>query len=270
VRKKGYRLVFLGLVIGLGLLLAIEYKELVYTRLYPVFRSLEGYRLNHLPTYQIQEYNGFRIQHVEEDQEYMADLEKAITAYSSSVFDFFDYQPKRTIKMIVYKDRESLNEALRLEDQNTMGAFYGDTLNLLSPNAWTSPGRSHIAMLDNVFVHELTHLVVDDIARGNFPLWFTEGSALYLEYRLLGYEWGKELASMDYFSMEDLEKRFQSLDDDLAYRQSFVLVKAIVEQYGREKYLELLNELGRGVPFYDALEKILGIKSHNVEKLLVP
>ena len=49
-------------------------------------------------------------------------------------------------------------------------------------------------MLTNSFVHELTHLVVDDLAGGNFPVWFTEGSALYMEYMLLGYEWGRDLA----------------------------------------------------------------------------
>ena len=42
----------------------------------------------------------------------------------------------------------------------------------------------------------------------------------------------------------------------LAYRQSFLLVKGLIEKYGRESYLDFLHSLGDGTDFEDALADV--------------
>ena len=88
------------------------------------------------------------------------------------------------------------------------------------------------------------------MAGGNFPVWFTEGSALYMEYMLLGYEWGRELGSADIYSIEELTDDFYRLDEYQAYRQAFLEVSDIIERIGWDGYLDLLQELGDGQDFY--------------------
>lgn len=118
----------------------------------------------------------------------------------------------------------------------------------------------HPEMLSNVFIHELTHLMVDYLAKGNFPMWFTEGSALFMEYTFLGYEWGQDVKEFKHFTLEDLTHRFSELDEYLAYKQSFLMVRSIIETFGRDKYLTLLKSLGRGKNFSSAMEQIFDIK----------
>jgi len=42
--------------------------------------------------------------------------------------------------------------------------------------------------LENTALHEMVHLFTDDLGKGNFPTWFTEGVSWYFEYKINGYE----------------------------------------------------------------------------------
>ena len=53
---------------------------------------------------------------------------------------------------------------------------------------------------------------------------------------------------------------FDRQDEVLSYRQSILIVKGIVENYGRVRLLDILKELGSGADFKSAIRDILGME----------
>lgn len=98
-----------------------------------------------------------------------------------------------------------------------------------------------INALSDLFLHEFTHAVTDmacsdDTNLGKYPIWFIEGAATYLS---------------DQFKHREEERgesfKFNaSLDDMLnrggAYPAYYLFFKYVVETYGRDYILRLLND----------------------------
>jgi hypothetical protein len=225
-----------------------RFNSLVLARVYPVYQAFRGYRiLQSVPHYEEEQVGNFSIRHNSIDTDKLRDLVDIIYGYGNEVLDLFDYVPDGDIDVILFEDDKEFHQSLGIpKDQPTLGAYSGGKIAILERSEDGSVGN----MLTNSFVHELTHLVVDDLAGGNFPVWFTEGSALYMEYMLLGYEWGRELGSADIYSIEELTDDFYRLDEYQAYRQAFLEVSDIIERIGWDGYLDLLQELGDGQDFY--------------------
>lgn len=224
-----------------------RYNALVYTRVYPVYRAVQGYgiaqRISH---YENEQVKNFSIRYHSSNIDKLNDLENIIREYGDRVFNFFGFIPDRSIEIILFDNEQHLQHSLGIpDDQPTIGAYSGGKIALL---AQQEHGVEE-DMLINSFVHELAHLVIDEMAGGNFPTWFTEGSALYMEYRLLDYEWGQELVSMEPYSMEELTSHFDKLDEYCAYRQAFVYVRDLIERVGWDNYLALLQNLKNGRDF---------------------
>ena len=248
--KKGTIRWGLALCITLCIIIGvvIRFNGLVLARVYPVFQAFRGYRiLQSVPHYEEEQFGNFSIRHNSINPDKLRDLEDIIHGYGNKVLDLFDYLPAGYIDVILFGDQEEFHQSLGIpRDLPTMGAYSGGKIAILDKAEDGSGGN----MLKNSFVHELTHLVVDDLAGGNFPAWFTEGSALYMEYMLLDYEWGRELGTADIYSIEELTEDFYRLDEYRAYRQAFIEVSAIIERGGWDGYLNLLQELGEGRDFF--------------------
>ncbi|HHY81600.1 MAG TPA: hypothetical protein GX505_02845 [Clostridiales bacterium] len=236
------------------LMLLIRNKGLLITKAHPVMLQMEGRRITgRFADYQSLGTGWYSIHYQGNDDE-AADMVKSIAdTWGPEVLDFFCFHPSVPVNIMLYAEEDDLKGALRIpQGQSAIGAYAGGIVNLISPAAYKN-SEAAIDSLTNVFVHELAHLALDKIAKGNYPLWFTEGSALYLEYILLGYEWGKGIKDEPAYSIEDLTYRFNSLDEQAAYRQSFLMVKQLIETHGREVYLDFLYSLGRGANFQEAL-----------------
>lgn len=243
------------------LLFALHYRGMIYTAVYPVFRDIGQYRLSKsVANYDIIEHDNFSISSYGEDENNIDNIQQIIDEYGDKVFGYFNYHTSKRIDVIVFPSKQELYSTLKIDDdKSTIGAYFGGKVNLLSVDVLEKSGEDS-SILTNVFVHELTHLVIDNMTRGNYPLWFTEGSALYMEYYLLGYEWGALVEDMRPFSMDKLTYEFDKLDDFLSYKQSFLLVKGIIETYGKDKYIELIRKLGQGVDFSAACRLVLGVQ----------
>ena len=118
-------------------------------------------------------------------------------------------------------------------------------------------------------VHEFTHLMVDEITRGNYNRWWTEGIAQYSEKQITGFQFsdpftgGREL---EYYSLEKLDSEFDRLDQQIAYWESLQLVEYIVDLYGEEQIFNILEQLGQGKTMIKAVQKCLGINYNTFEK----
>lgn len=116
-------------------------------------------------------------------------------------------------------------------------------------------------LAEETLVHELGHHYVYILTRGNYPVWYSEGVAQLMEYKLLGSVWFDGIKNNDYYmySIEELSGDFYGLNDQIsAYIQSFQLVK-FIEELGGQANLRILQDLGRGVAFTSALEAHTGL-----------
>jgi len=107
----------------------------------------------------------------------------------------------------------------------------------------------------SVLFHEYTHVVVRELTRGNCPVWLNEGLA-EIEGRK---EFDPPLAALNKASaggtllpFSSLTGSFASLQGksvDLAYQQSYSLVRYMISTYGWHTMKELLTALGEGRSF---------------------
>ena len=109
-----------------------------------------------------------------------------------------------------------------------------------------------------MLTHEFTHALVQSVARRGVPFWLHEGLAVLFE--------GSDLAKKDNqvrdarvrIPLSRLERSFAGLsgaDASLAYAESAIAARALVDQAGAAGVLNLLDDLGRGAAFADAFEK---------------
>ncbi|HZJ76081.1 MAG TPA: hypothetical protein VFC70_00095, partial [Oscillospiraceae bacterium] len=131
-----------------------------------------------------------------------------------------------------------------------MGVYYGNSVHILNPEFWAEGEDKLEYMFYNQgpMLHELAHLFTDHVGNGNFPMWFTEGVSLYLEYMVDDYEWGKDVVftGTDTYTIEELSGNFYNLNQHKAYTKSFRLVKNMVDNHGLDKLIDTINLLGKG------------------------
>lgn len=192
------------------------------------------------------------------------------------VMEDFGYVASARIPVILCSSREELNEIFGWDaSDSAMGVYWAGVIRVLAPEAWVSeaePGRFREKFVSSgPMAHELTHLVIDYLTGGNYPRWFTEGVAQYEEYKLTGFQLsGPEYAKGQLlYSMEALADNFDSLpDQSLAYWESFAAVRYIVHYYGETALNDIIKELGRGLKFDQALEKVTRLDCARFEKKL--
>lgn len=252
------------LVTAIGMLMmgAINF-QIVKVHVYPLLRELQHEIIVYkTKDYHIKETEHFIIKHEKYDEEMIDLVAKAAEEKYIEVTKMFEYTPKDKITVIVYDDEQKLMQNTNLEQSKPpMGVYYASTIQILSPRLWVPSDQNmeDIFLNQGPMVHEVTHLLVDDLARGNYPLWFTEGMALYQEYVQTGYEWGENL---NYdgapFTVEQLTNDFSSLNEMLAYKRSFELVRSLAEREGFEKLNQVLRELKKGESFENAHQLVYG------------
>ncbi|NLB88560.1 MAG: hypothetical protein GX790_04950, partial [Syntrophomonadaceae bacterium] len=88
------------------------------------------------------------------------------------------------------------------------------------------------------------------------------GIAQYVEKKITGFEFTnpfKDGKSIECYDFKDLEKNFDQLNQQIVYWQSLKVVEYIVDSYGEDKLLTILNYLGQGNNMASAIEKSLAV-----------
>lgn len=167
-------------------------------------------------------------------------------------------QPAR---LYIYANSSDLQGALVYPQEWTGGiAFfdYGIIAIGISPSslAW---GKRTIA-------HELGHLVVHQAVfgpYGDLPTWLDEGLAMDAEGELrsdLQKMIDGAIATDALFSVRSISSSFptDSGEAALCYAESYSVVQFLLNNYGRDRILELLNVFQRGSTYDDALLEVYG------------
>jgi hypothetical protein len=174
------------------------------------------------------------------------------------------------IDIYVYGSSGDLRGSMVFPQEWTGGvAFtrYGSVAIGISPNnlQW---GRRAIT-------HELTHLVVHQMTLnpyGGLPTWLEEGLAMRAEGPLgPEFELYLERAIDDgtLISLRSLSSPFSAKANEsiLSYAESFSAVDFLVETYGGESMLELLDAFREGNSYDGALRKVYGFNTEGLDSL---
>lgn len=166
--------------------------------------------------------------------------------------------------VILYGDVGDLNRSFGWPaNAGTMGVYWAGTIRVLAPGAWIAAEEEKEVRARYIetgpMAHEITHLFVDRIARGNCPRWFNEGVAQYWEYRLTGFNFGAagSFPAGPAYTLCELDN-FDALDQNRAYRQSYSMVTYFAETGGRPAVLEVLSGLGAGKHLDEVMTDVTG------------
>ena len=217
----------------------------------PVIRVIE----NQILLYRVRGYREFQTEHFTIKHENIDPNMLQLVASTAedkyiALKEIFQYEPKGKINLVIHHNPNKMMSVTMLKKGTPpMGVYYADSVHILDPEQLFQVNLEENFYKEGPVLHELAHLFTDHIARGNYPMWFTEGVSLYLEYAVDGYEWGKGTTiSEEEYDITNLTKTFSQLDEYMAYTQSFRLVKGFVDKHGEDELMKLINELGKGKP----------------------
>ncbi len=225
-------------------------KHVITMAMHPIIRQLE----NRIVNFQVRNYNeleteNFIIKYGSISKEALEKISYIAEAKYLEIIKIFGTNYKEKIVIVVHDDEESFNNLFLIRGNNPLlGMYYGGALHI---NALNLIGKEWdldaLWCLENTVLHEMVHLFTDHLGKGNFPTWFTEGVSLYFEYQINGYEWGREVeVPIDEYTISKLQHSFYELNQDIAYTQSFRLVKKFVDEKGVLSLVELISKLGEG------------------------
>ncbi len=206
----------------------------------------------------------FQIKYLQVDGDYVEVIGQTAEDAYVQVSDIFGSKPDYKTTIIIYPDSSSLAKSFGWDkDEKAMGVYWAGTIRLLSPQQWINGTTNwqQIFASEGPMYHEFAHLLVDDITKGNYSRWFTEGIAQHVEKKLTGFEFVEPSSeqSSGYYEFAVLNKNFDELDQQIAYWESLQVVEYLVDNYGEESLLDILNYLGEGNSMEDAVYKSLGI-----------
>jgi hypothetical protein len=231
--------------------------------LYPLVRQAAQAKINY-ETRQMEAYETphFIIKYSPVDAATVPMVAQAAEAAYAPVTGTLGYAPAGKTLVVIYRDRSELNKNFGWSgSQSAMGVYWGGVIEVLSPNAWFRAGPDEYKRTGPM-VHEYTHLVFDHVSRGNYPRWFTEGLAQYLEYRVNGYEWRTADNSLGgrLYTQAELDDRFDDLPSQaLAYRESLAAVRYIAAVHGDAKLRQVIAALAAGRTMRQAVAGPLGM-----------
>ncbi len=272
-RKKRSVSTFFCILIAIFLFMQIDIIGFGKSLFYPIYKNIEYKRtLN-----EVKNYNSIKTEHFiirfNDSNNNIAHMVGSIAEkYYEETCNMFNYHPEKRTNIILYNEVKTLNYNVGLDEEAfPMGVYYCGVIHILSPENWVKDGEDLYTALEKrgPIVHEFTHLLVDDIAKGNYPMWLTEGIALYAEYEITGFEWGRDLLYNHEVTIKELNNEFYKLDQKIAYRKSFEIIRHISFNHGFDKLVLILNMLGRGNDVEKTTKAILKVNYNDLDDLVM-
>jgi len=199
----------------------------------------------------------------EGDNEFGQELMEATQQALSRLADTVGAELESPVKLYIYASAADLRGALIYAQEWTGGVAF-PRFSTIAIGIGTS--ASDLAWGKSTIAHELTHLVVHQIIfnpLGDIPTWLDEGLAMFGEGELgasfvMVFENARDTGTL--FSVRSLASPFSAYANQsyLAYAQSYYIVTYLIDTYGQDKMLTLLDTFGEGAGYDEALEKVYG------------
>ena len=146
-----------------------------------------------------------------------------------------------------------------------LGVCFGRVITMNSPAAQGST----LTNWKSVLWHEFCHVVTLQKTKNKMPRWLSEGISVY-EEQLADSSWGDRMSpqyremilSDDLTPVSKLSSAFlqasSSMHLQFAYFESSLVVRFLIEKFGEESVVGILDSLGKGVPINDAISRHAG------------
>jgi hypothetical protein len=226
-----------------------------------VFAHIESSELT--PEFKILETENFIIKYTDKDEDIIRDIGRIFEKSYELEGENYGYYPKEKLIVFVYNDQQSMWDYQKsVKGQAVMGLYHAGIIHVLSPKAYLNQEQLEAKQFeeDGPILHEYVHRIIDDRSGGNVELWLTEGIALYEEYSVYGTEWAEGFKYESYYTSSELRDGFMELDEMQSYKQSFDIVRGLIEQYGYEKIGKMLAELKKGSTTEEAFLRTYGME----------
>jgi hypothetical protein len=125
------------------------------------------------------------------------------------------------------------------------------------------------AEFERVLAHEFTHALIQSVAARGVPTWLHEGLADCFDGSDIRKKEEQVRQSETRVPLTRLEESFEGLtakDASLAYAESAVAVRTLLDDVGPPALVSLLSDLGRGIPFAEAFERNILISYAEFQK----
>ena len=186
------------------------------------------------------------------------DFKQTLRKTYRDVGQSLNHFPRHTIAVILYSDEDY--RKLREIPEWSSGVYDGK-IRIPIP----SPNSVYSFPLNQIIRHEYTHAVVRDLTSGNCPIWLNEGLAEYYGYQAVAFDptlARNAFRQGTFFSIQQLSENFYVLTNEkqirLAYAQSYLLVRFIIDRWGISRLRRLLLSSATGIP----LEKLIQTEFH--------
>jgi tetratricopeptide (TPR) repeat protein len=146
-----------------------------------------------------------------------------------------------------------------------LGVCFGRVITMNSPAA---QGAS-LTNWKSVLWHEFCHVVTLQKTKNKMPRWLSEGISVY-EEKLADESWGDRMSPEyremilrdDLTPVSKLSSAFlqakTAMHLQFAYFESSLVVDFLVEKFGEESVVGILDSLGKGIPINDAISRHAG------------
>jgi len=199
-------------------------------------------------------------------QELMDTCEEGLARLTQDIGTY----PEKPIRIYIYTSSDDLQGAMIFPQEWTGGVAFTafSTIAIGIPPSELDWGK-------RALLHELTHLVVHQATfspYGQLPLWLDEGLAMYNEGELdpVFSSCLQEAISKDeLISVRSLCSPFSAYTEKalLSYAQSYSLVEYLLDNYGQDSMLDLLNILKQGSTYDEALTEVYGFDIDGLDTL---
>ena len=209
----------------------------------------------------------YKIKFTQADRDYVSMVAGTAEEAYSSVSQKMGWEVQNKTTIVIYPDSPSLAKSFGWDkDEKAMGVYWGGTIRILSPREWLKQPFDQTEFLkDGPMVHEFVHLMVDARTKGNYNRWWTEGIAQYMERKITGFEFDtpKSARQGQLYSLSELAKSFDKLDQPTAYWESLKAIEFIVDQYDEECLYIIMDCLSQGNSIEKAIEEATGNDFNN-------
>ncbi|MCK6554028.1 tetratricopeptide repeat protein [Candidatus Binatia bacterium] len=166
----------------------------------------------------------------------------------------FDYYPDGRTPVVLYAQQDF--HAITQTPDWASGAYDGRIKFPVRGLTADNPQLARIAR------HEYAHSVIRRLAGTSCPVWLNEGLAVWAEEDSEGERvaWAEErISNRELFELRDLTGSFIALPAeriDVAYAQSYLTVRALIDRYGAARLRQLLAAMGRTGEFATAFADV--------------
>ncbi len=177
--------------------------------------------------------------------------------------------PQRHVRIFIYASAADLQGALLFPQEWTGGVAFSefDVIAIGVPQNQLSWGQRAVA-------HELTHWIVSQLTFNDYgaglPIWLEEGLATYGEGPITAQNQAlldDAVSNNTLLSVRSLSSPFSAIPQQayLSYAESYSITAFLIQTYGRDKMLQLLDVFHRGGGYDEALRQVYGFDQDGLD-----